>query len=70
MGKRTFPALAQALIAHGLPPETPALLAEAVSTPNQRLIRSTVAGLAKALAQDRSPLAGLILYGALAEGAG
>ena len=29
MGKRTFPALADALIARGLDPETPAMLAEA-----------------------------------------
>lgn len=68
MGKRTFPALAAALIAHGLPPDTPALLAEAVSTPDQRLHRSTVTALAKTLAEDRSPLPGLILYGPLAEG--
>jgi uroporphyrin-III C-methyltransferase len=67
MGKRTFPALAAALIARGLPPETPAILAEAVSTSDQRLIRSTVAGLAALLEKDRSPLAGLILYGALAD---
>lgn len=70
MGKRTFPALAKALIAHGLPPDTPALLAEAVSTPEQVLRRSTVAALAKALAEDRSPLPGLILVGNLAEGVG
>jgi uroporphyrin-III C-methyltransferase len=69
MGKRTFPALAKALIAHGLPPDTPALLAEAVSTPEQVLHRSTVAELAARLAEDRSPLPGLILVGALAEGA-
>jgi uroporphyrin-III C-methyltransferase len=69
MGKRTFPALAKALIAHGLPPDTPALLAEAVSTPDQRLIRSTVAALAAFLAEDRSTLPGLILVGNLAMGA-
>lgn len=68
MGKRTFPALAEALIAHGLPPDTPALLAEAVSTPDQHLHRSTVADLAVMLAHDRSALPGLILIGALAEG--
>jgi uroporphyrin-III C-methyltransferase len=67
MGKRTFPALAAALIAHGLPPDTPALLAEGVSTPEQRLTRSTIAGLANTLAGDRSPLPGLILYGKLAD---
>ena len=70
MGKRTFPALAKALIAHGLPPDTPALLAQAVSTPDQLLYRSTVAGLAARLAEDRSPLPGLILVGNLAEGVG
>lgn len=69
MGKRTFPALAAALIAHGLPPDTPALLAEAVSTPEQVLHRSTVADLARALADNRSPLPGLILIGNLATGA-
>jgi uroporphyrin-III C-methyltransferase len=68
MGKRTFPALVAALIAHGLPPETPALLAEAVSTPEQRLHRSTIVGLAETLSHDRSPLPGLILYGPLADG--
>ena len=70
MGKRTFPALAKALIAHGLPPTTPALLAEAVSTPEETLHRSTVAELAARLAEDRAPLPGLILVGALAEGEG
>jgi uroporphyrin-III C-methyltransferase len=68
MGKRTFPALAAALIAHGLPSDTPALLAEAVSMPEQVLIRSTVAALAAMLTEDRSTLPGLILVGALAEG--
>lgn len=67
MGKRTFSALAAALIAHGLPPDTPALLAEAVSTPDQRLHRSTVAALAVTLASDRSSLPGLILVGRLAD---
>jgi uroporphyrin-III C-methyltransferase len=68
MGKRTFPALAAALIAQGLPPDTPALLAEAVSSPDQRLYRSTIAALADTLAKDRSPLPGLILFGPLAQG--
>jgi uroporphyrin-III C-methyltransferase len=53
----------------GLPGDTPALLAEGVSTPEQRLTRSTVAGLAAAL-QGASPggAPALILYGPLAEG--
>ena len=35
MGKRTFSQLQKQLEQHGLPPNTPALLAEAVSTPQQ-----------------------------------
>ncbi|MEO0680454.1 MAG: uroporphyrinogen-III C-methyltransferase [Pseudomonadota bacterium] len=66
MGKRTFPALARALIAQGLPPATPALLAEAVSTPRQALHRSDVAALAGRLAAERSAEPALILYGPLA----
>ena len=66
MGKRTFGALAAGLIAHGLAADTPAMLAEAVSTPEQVLIRSTIAGLAARLAQDKGDLPGLILYGPLA----
>jgi uroporphyrin-III C-methyltransferase len=67
MGKRTFPALATALLAHGLPADTPALLAEAVGHPEQRLTRSTVAGLAAQLAHGSGDQPGLILYGPLAE---
>ena len=66
MGKRTFPALVTGLIAHGLSRNTPAMLAEAVSTPEQVLIRSTIAELAARLAQDKGDLPGLILYGPLA----
>ncbi|MGR3377990.1 uroporphyrinogen-III C-methyltransferase [Salipiger abyssi] len=67
MSKRTFPALVEKLVAHGLPGDTPALLAEAVSTPEQRLHRSTVASLADELAAGRSDRPALILYGPLAE---
>jgi uroporphyrin-III C-methyltransferase len=65
MGKRSFPAMAAQLINHGLPSNTPALLAEAVGHPEQVLTRSTIAELANLLAQSRSDLAGLILYGPL-----
>ena len=68
MGKRTFPKLAEALIARGLPPQQPAILAEAVSTPEQRLTRTTVAALAERLAAERGDHPALILYGPLADG--
>lgn len=67
MGRRTFAALAEALIAHGLPADTPALLAEGVTTPDQRLSRSTVASLADLMARATSPAPALILYGPLAD---
>jgi uroporphyrin-III C-methyltransferase len=67
MGKRTFPALVADLVAHGLPASTPALLAEAVGHPHQRLQRSTIAELADSLAEARSDHPALILYGPLAE---
>ncbi|GBQ27739.1 uroporphyrinogen-III C-methyltransferase [Gluconacetobacter azotocaptans] len=65
MGRRTFPKLAALLFAAGLPGETPALLAEAVSRPAQRLLRTTVAELAGMLATHASSAPALILYGAL-----
>jgi uroporphyrin-III C-methyltransferase len=68
MPKRTFPTLAGQLIAAGLAPDTPALLAENVSHPDQRLTRSTIAELAQGLAAAAPDAPALILYGPLAEG--
>jgi uroporphyrin-III C-methyltransferase len=67
MGKRTFPQLAARLIALGLPPETPALLAESVGHDDQRLVRTTVARLAEQLAQESVTATAMILFGALAD---
>ncbi|MEM0947174.1 MAG: uroporphyrinogen-III C-methyltransferase [Pseudomonadota bacterium] len=69
MGKRTFPELASALIAHGLPSNTPAILAEAVGTSEANNTRSTVVDLAASLSQDVGEKPALILYGAFADGA-
>lgn len=68
MGKRTFAGLAARLIEHGLPPDTPALLAEAVSTPAERLERFTIAALATHLEATTTSTPALIFYGPLAEG--
>lgn len=67
MGKRTFPKLAEALQARGLPTDTPAILAEAVGTPEQQVTRSTVSNLARQLATEIGDKPALILYGPLAE---
>jgi uroporphyrin-III C-methyltransferase len=66
MGKKTFPALAAKLIALGLSPETPALLAESVGQADQRLIRTTVKKLAEQLTLENVTATAVILYGALA----
>lgn len=67
MGKRTFPKLLAALVDRGLPPDTPAILAEAVSTPEQAVHRGTVSGLAAKLSEDVGNKPALILYGPLAD---
>jgi uroporphyrin-III C-methyltransferase len=67
MPRRTFAALAAQLAAAGLPPGTPALLAEDVSLPGQRITRGTVAGLAAQLSGAPGTAPALILYGPLAE---
>ncbi len=66
MGQRSFPELAEGLRRHGLPDDTPALFAEAVGHPHQRLIRTTVSDLAKMLRTAEVSQPGLILYGPLA----
>jgi uroporphyrin-III C-methyltransferase len=68
MGKRTFAALSSKLIAAGLSPDMPALLAESVSTPDQRLTRATIGSLGTALAEAGDGPA-LILIGPLMESA-
>ena len=68
MGQRTFPTMAAMLIEGGLPPDTPALLAEGVSTPAQALHRMSISELAAKLTDAVSDAPALILYGALAEG--
>lgn len=68
MGKRTFGNLQKKLANYGLPDNTPALLAEAVSTPQQKLILTTIKDLADKLEKDISPQPALIFYGPLAEG--
>ncbi len=67
MGKRTFALLVEALSAHGLPLDTPALMAESVSTPEQSLERSTIGDLSDKLRSEVGTAPALILYGPLAE---
>lgn len=66
MARATFPDFARKLLAAGLPPETPALLASGVSTAAESFTSGTIASLSALCgAQPRDPAPGLILYGAL-----
>ena len=67
MGKRTFPLLVKALLDSGLPECTPAIMAEAISTPEQVIVRSTIGALAETLQEEIGSNPALILYGPLAE---
>ncbi|MFN3971733.1 MAG: uroporphyrinogen-III C-methyltransferase [Gemmobacter sp.] len=66
MGRRTWPELARQLMAHGLPPDTPALLAESIGHPGARLTRATVATLSDRPELSTGTGPALILYGPLA----
>lgn len=66
MGKRTFPALAARLVEEGLSADTPAILAESLGRPDQRMLRSTIGALAVILARETIPATAVIIYGPLA----
>ena len=66
MGKRTFPGLVQRLLDAGLPGDTPAMLAEAVSTPAEKVTKFTIESLAAHLETTSSTTPALIFYGPLA----
>lgn len=67
MGRRTFSKLAEKLMTAGLPEDTPALLAESVSTPDQKLSRMSVRELANIPPDLDTNAPALILYGPLAD---
>jgi uroporphyrin-III C-methyltransferase len=68
MGKRTFAELARRLTGAGMAPQTPAILAESVSTPAQKIVRGTLASMVEIIAAEAGEGPALILLGPLAEG--
>ncbi|MGE0407879.1 MAG: siroheme synthase CysG [Amphiplicatus sp.] len=56
MGARMAPALARRLLAEGLAPETPAVVAEAVSRPRETFSRTSLAGLLDAEIETGEPV--------------
>lgn len=67
MGKRTFGELTRRLTGAGMSPDTPALLAESVSTPAQKLVRGTLASMERLIAEEAADGPALILLGPLFE---
>lgn len=68
MGKRTFAELARRLQGAGMSAETPALLAESVSTPAEKIVRGTLGSMERLIADQAADGPALILLGPLAEG--
>ncbi len=68
MGRRTWAAMSARLIAAGLSPDTPAVLAESIGLDGQRFTRATIATLADMPALTDGSAPALILYGPLADG--
>ena len=67
MGKRTFPALAAKLLAQGMSPETPAMLAESDRACRPAACFAPLSSkLAEQLTQENVTSTAVILYGALA----
>jgi uroporphyrin-III C-methyltransferase/precorrin-2 dehydrogenase/sirohydrochlorin ferrochelatase len=52
MGVDTAPAIAAALVEHGRPPTTPVAVIADGSTPTQRTVRTTLAGLARTMSDE------------------
>lgn len=69
MARRTFPTLAKRLVASGMAPDTPAILAENVGHEDQRITRSSITGLTDVLTDAPSAAPAIILYGPLLEDA-
>lgn len=67
MGKRTFGELTRRLTGAGMSPDTPALLAESVSTPAQKIVRGTLATMERLIADEAADGPALILLGPLFE---
>ncbi|HEY0328012.1 MAG TPA: uroporphyrinogen-III C-methyltransferase [Rhodopseudomonas sp.] len=70
MGKATFPALAEKLIAQGLSRDTPTVVVESLGTPATQVIAGTLSGIAAQLAAEKPQGPCMILYGAALAGVG
>lgn len=68
MGNRTLPALSKRLLEEGADPATPAFLIERASTPQERIIRGTIADLPEKVAGETLEGPVMVLIGWALEG--
>lgn len=69
MGNRTLPALSRRLLQEGMAPDTPACLVERASTPQQRVIKGTIADLPQKAAGETLAGPVMVLIGWALDGA-
>ena len=67
MGRRTFSKLGKKLIEHGLSKKTPVVVAESVSTENEKLLRTTIGNLINLSKEKKQNVKNpaIIIYGPL-----
>ena len=67
MGRRTFSKLGKKLIEHGLSKNTPVIVAESVSTENEKFFRTTIGNLIKLSKEKKHNVKNpaIIIYGPL-----
>jgi uroporphyrin-III C-methyltransferase len=70
MGKATFAALAEKLIAHGLPAQTPTVVVESLGSPATPVMSGTLTEIATRLSATKPQGPCIILYGAALAGVG
>jgi uroporphyrin-III C-methyltransferase len=70
MGKATFAALADKLIAHGLPGDTPTVVVESLGSPATQVMAGSLTEIASRLAEAKPAGPCMILYGAALAGVG
>ena len=70
MGKATFAALVEKLIAHGLPGETPTVVVESLGSPATAVMSGTLTAIAAFLTAAKPQGPCMILYGAALAGVG
>lgn len=66
MGLHGLPVLAEQLIAHGMPPDTPAAIVQRGTTPQQRVVTGTLATLPQLAEAERLQPPTLIIVGGVA----